>query len=131
MTRTAVWMIIVVCAAVLSVGCGEECMLDQMKSMVPVFEGGTVLESYSPTEEMNVIKFEVDVSSSSQQDILDYYRETMTGKGWELVDTKDYGKNGSIMEFTNAEFGTLSVQTITKKTEKTGKIPVVLSLSKN
>ena len=108
---------------------GGEDLLSKMKKEVPICQGAKVLESYMPMEKMSVIKLDVDAKKASQEDILNFYKDVMTKKGWELKGLKDYGVNGSVMELAKKDWGTLSIQTITKKTKKTGKIPVVLSLS--
>jgi hypothetical protein len=107
----------------------KEDLLAKMRQEVPIFEHAKELDAYMPNDKMSVISLEVDVSEASQQELLDFYKNTMTGKGWELKDLKDYGKNGSVMELFKEDMGTLSVMTIMKKTEKTGKIPVTLNLT--
>jgi len=121
----------VFCSVCLLAGCAQEDLLSKMKKIVPIFEGARVLESKIPTEKMSVIMMEVEVSKASQKEILDFYKDAMTKQGWELKKLKDYGKNGSVMELVKEDLGTLSVVTIMKKTEKTGKIPVTLNLTKN
>jgi hypothetical protein len=112
----------------LTTGCAQKDLLSKMKNLVPIFEGAKVTESYMPTEKMAVIRMDVEVAKSSQKELLDFYKDTMTKKGWELQKLKDYGKNGSVMVLTKNDLGTLSVVTILKKTEKTGIIPVTLNL---
>ena len=119
----------VFCSVCLLAGCAQEDLLSKMKKIVPIFEGARVLESKIPTEKMSVIMMEVEVSKASQKEILDFYKDAMTKQGWELKSLKDYGKNGSLMELVKEDLGTLSVVTIMKKTEKTGKIPVTLNLT--
>jgi len=111
--------------------CGQKDILSKMRKQVPIFDGAQVLESYIPEKNVGVIKMEIDVSKASQREILDFYKNTMTSKGWELKKLKDYGKNGSIMELVKKDTATLSVMTIMKKTQETGKIPVTLNLTKN
>jgi hypothetical protein len=53
----------------------------------------------------------------------------MTKQGWQKKSFKDYGKNGSVMELVKEDIGTLSIVTIMKKVEKTGKIPVTVNLT--
>ena len=113
-------------------GCGQKDLLSQMKEVVPIFEGAKIVDSYNtPDEKMSVIKLEVETKNwkGTQKEILDFYKGSMTQKGWEFKKLKDYGKNGSVMELVKKDFGTLAIQTVCKKTEKTGKIPVVLNLS--
>ena len=110
-------------------GCAQEDLLSKMKKVVPIFEGAQILESKIPTEKMSIIMMEVEVSKASQKEILDFYKDAMTKQGWELKSLKDYGKNGSVMELVKEDLGTLSVVTIMKKTQKTGKIPVTLNLT--
>jgi len=103
-----------------------------MKEVVPIFEGAKIVDSYNtPDEKMSIIRLEVETKNwkGTQKEILNFYKDTMTQKGWEFKKLKDYGKNGSVMELVKKDFGTLAVQTVCKKTEKTGKIPVVLNLS--
>jgi len=119
----------VFCSVCLLAGCAQEDLLSKMKKIVPIFQGARVLESKIPTEKMSVIMMEVEVSKASQKEILDFYKDTMTKQGWELKSHKDYGKNGSVMELVKEDLGTLSVVTIMKKTQKTGKIPVTLNLT--
>lgn len=121
----------VFCSVCLLAGCAQEDLLSKMKKIVPIFEGAQVLESKIPTEKMSVIMMEVEVSKASQKEILNFYKDAMTKQGWKLKKLKDYGKNGSVMELVKEDLGTLSVVTIMKKTEKTGKIPVTLNLTKN
>jgi hypothetical protein len=114
------------------VACGQQDLLSQMKEMIPIFQGANIIDSYNtPGEKMSVIRLEVATKNwkGTQKEILDYYKNTMTQKGWEFKKLKDYGKNGSVMELVKKDFGTLAVQTICKKSDKTGKIPVVLNLS--
>ncbi len=119
----------VFCLVCLFAGCTQEDLLSKMKKIVPIVEGARVLESKLATEKMSVIMMEVEVSKTSQKDLLDFYKDTMTKQGWELKSLKDYGKNGSVMELVKDDLGTLSVVTIMKKVKKTGKIPVTLNLS--
>ncbi|NNK85408.1 MAG: hypothetical protein HKO91_07655, partial [Desulfobacterales bacterium] len=98
----------VLCSICLAAGCAQEDLLSKMRNLVPIFEGAKVTESYMPTEKMAVIRMEVEVAKSSQKELLDFYKDTMTKKDWELTKLKDYGKNGSVMVLTNNEFGTLS-----------------------
>jgi hypothetical protein len=72
---------------------------------------------------------EVEANKATQKEILDFYKSTMTDQGWTLKSLKDYGKNGSVMELVKEDIGTLSVVTIMKNTDKTGKIPVTLNLT--
>jgi hypothetical protein len=118
----------VFCSICLTAGCAQEDLLSKMRKLVPIFEGAKVIESYMPTDKMAVIRMELEVAKSSQKELLDFYQDSMTSKDWELKELKDYGKNGSVMVLTNNEFGTLSVVTILKKTDKTGIIPVTLNL---
>lgn len=125
---------VIICAVLYSVcllaGCAQqEDLLSKMKKIVPVFEGAQILASKMPSEKISVIMMEVEASKASQKNILDFYQDTMTKKGWKLKKIKDYGKNGSVMELVKEDLGTLSVVTIMKKTEKTGKIPVTLNLT--
>jgi hypothetical protein len=113
------------------VSCGQQDTLSKMKKEIPIFAGAAVIESYMPEKETGVIKMEIDMSKSSQKDIFDFYKDTMTNKGWEVRKFKDYGKNGSVMEMVKDDTGTLSVMTIMKKVEKTGKIPLTLNLNLN
>lgn len=115
-------------SAYLSTGCTPEDLLSKMNKIVPIFEGATVTESYMPTEKMAVVRMEVETAKSSQKELLDFYKETMTEADWELKTLKDYGKNGSVMTLTKNDVGTLSIVTILKKTDKTGIIPVTLNL---
>lgn len=110
-------------------GCGQDDLLGKMKEMVPIFEGANILESKVADEKMGIIMMEVDSSKAKQKEIFDFYKATMTKQGWELNSFKDYGKNGSVMELVKKDIGTLSVVTIMKKVEKTGKIPVTLNLT--
>ena len=119
----------VFCSVCLLAGCAQEDLLSKMKKIVPIFEGARVLESKLATEKMSIIMMEVEVSKASQKEILDFYKDDMTKQGWELKSLKDYGINGSVMELVKEDLGTLSVVTIMKKTEKTGKIPVTLNLT--
>jgi len=120
---------IVFCLVCLFAGCTQEDLLGKMKKIVPIVEGARVLESKLATEKMSVIIMEVEVSKTSQKDLLDFYKDTMTKQGWELKSLKDYGKNGSVMELVKDDLGTLSVVTIMKKVKKTGIIPVTLNLT--
>jgi outer membrane murein-binding lipoprotein Lpp len=119
----------VFCSVCLLAGCAQEDLLSKMKKIVPIFEGARVLESKMPTEKMSVIMMEVEASKASQKEILDFYKDAMTKQGWEVKSLKDYGEDGSVMELAKENLGTLSVVTITKKTGKTGKIPVTLNLT--
>ena len=119
----------VFCSVFLLAGCAQEDLLSKMEKIVPIFEGAQVLESKLATEKMSVIMMEVEVSKASQKEIIDFYKDAMTKQGWELKSLKDYGKNGSVMELLKEDLGTLSVVTIMKKTQKTGKIPVTLNLT--
>jgi hypothetical protein len=120
----------VFCSIFLFLGCSkEDDVLGKMKKMIPLFEGATVVESKVAEEKMAVIMMEVETSKASQKDIFDFYKDTMTKEGWELKKFKDYGKNGSVMELAKEDVGTLSVVTIMKKVEKTGKIPVTVNLA--
>ncbi len=110
-------------------GCGQSDILSKMKKQIPIFEGAQVIDSYMPEEKMGVIKMEIQVSKASQKEILEFYKDTMISKGWELKKLKDYGKNGSVMELTNKDLSMLSVMTIMKKVQDTGKIPVTLNLT--
>lgn len=116
------------CSICLLAGCAQENLISKMKKIVPIFEGAQVLESKIPSEKMSIIMMEVELSKASQKEILDFYKDAMTKQGFELKKFKDYGKNGSIMELVKEDVGTLSVVTIMKKTQKTGKIPVTLNL---
>ena len=129
MNKIHVLICAVFCSVCLLAGCAQEDLLSKMKKIVPIFEGARVLESKIPTEKMSVIMMEVEVSKASQKEILDFYKDAMTKQGWELKSLKDYGNNGSLMELVKEDLGTLSVVTIMKKTEKTGKIPVTLNLT--
>ena len=124
---------VIICAVFCSVwllaGCAQEDLLSKMEKIVPIFEDARVLESKLATEKMSVIMMEVEVSKASQKEIIDFYKDAMTKQGWELKSLKDYGKNGSVMELLKEDLGTLSVVTIMKKTQKTGKIPVTLNLT--
>jgi len=111
--------------------CGQQDTLSKMNKEIPIFEGAEVIESYMPEKKTGVIKMEIDMSKSSQNEIFDFYRDTMANKGWKTKKFKDYGKNGSIMEMVKDDTGTLSVMTIMKKVEKTGKIPLTLNLTIN
>jgi hypothetical protein len=111
--------------------CGQQDTLSKMNKEIPIFEGAEVIESYMPEKKTGVIKMEIDMSKSSQKEIFDFYRDTMANKGWKSKKFKDYGKNGSIMEMVKDDTGTLSVMTIMKKAEKTGKIPLTLNLTVN
>jgi len=118
------------CLIFLVSGCSkEDDVLGKMKKMVPLFEDATVVESKVADEKMAVVMMEVDTSKASQKDIFDFYKDTMTKQGWELKNFKDYGKNGSVMELVKEDIGTLSVVTIMKKVEKTGKIPLTVNLT--
>ena len=118
------------CLIFLVSGCSkEDDVLGKMKKMIPLFEDATVVESKVADEKMAVIMMEVDTSKASQKDIFDFYKDTMTKQGWELKNFKDYGKNGSVMELVKEDIGTLSVVTIMKKVEKTGKIPLTVNLT--
>ena len=118
------------CLIFLVSGCSkEDDVLGKMKKMVPLFEDATVVESKVADEKMAVVMMEVDTSKASQKDIFDFYKDTMTKQGWELKNFKDYGKNGSVMELAKEDIGTLSVVTIMKKVEKTGKIPLTVNLT--
>ncbi|MFC2171943.1 hypothetical protein ACFLU6_04850 [Acidobacteriota bacterium] len=127
--KTYVAFSVLFCVALFFVGCEKDTLMTEMKRVIPVIEGATVLKSYLPNEKMAVMELEVDASKVPQKAILDFYQNTLTKQGWESKGIKDYGKNGSLMELKKKDWGTLSVQTITKKTDKTGKIPFVLSLS--
>lgn len=116
------------CAISIMGGCGGNDLLCEMKEEVPVFEGAEILKSYMPTDKMSVIQLEVEASKATQHDILSFYEKTMTKKGWGFVGVEDYGADGSVMELIKKDRGTLSIQTITKKTKETGIIQVVLSL---
>jgi hypothetical protein len=119
----------VFCSVCLLAGCAQEDLLSKMKKIVPIFEGAKILESKLPTEKMSIIMMEVEVSKASQKEIFDFYKDAMTEQNWELKSLKDFGKNGSVMELVKEDLGTLSVVTIMKKTQKTGKIPVTLNLT--
>jgi hypothetical protein len=124
--------VVAVCGAVFAlVACAKEDLLGEMKKAVPIYEGAEVMKSYMPMEKMSVIQMEVDASKASQKEVLRFYEDTLTQKGWELASSKDYGKDGSVLEWVKKDWGTLSIQTITKKTPETGKMPVILSLSTN
>ena len=124
---------LLICAVLYSVcliaGCAQDDLLSKMRKIVPIFEGAQILESKLPTDKMSIIMMEVEVSKASQKEILDFYKDAMTKQNWELKSLKDYGKNGSVMELVKEDSGTLSVVTIMKKTQKTGKIPVTLNLT--
>ena len=124
---------VLICAVFYSVcllaGCAQEDLLSKMKKIVPIFEGAQILESKLATDKMSIIMMEVEVAKASQKEILDFYKDAMTKQNWELKSLKDYGINGSVMEMVKEDLGTLSVVTIMKKTQKTGKIPVTLNLT--
>ena len=128
-TKIGVLICVFFCSICLLAGCAQEDLLSKMKKVVPIFEGAQIVESKIPTEKMSIIIMEVEVSKASQKEILNFYKDAMTKQGWELKKLKDYGKNGSVMELVKEDLGTLSVVTIMKKTEKTGKIPVTLNLT--
>lgn len=127
--RICVLIYAVFCSIFLLLACGQEKLLTKMKNEVPIYEGAKVLESYMPEENMSVIKIEVEASKASKKDILSFYKDAMTKKGWEIKLDKDYGGSGALMELVKKDWGTLSIQPLTKKTRKTGKIPVILNLS--
>lgn len=127
--KTNVYVSLAVFSILVLAGCGQQDTLSIMKKQIPIFDGAKVIESYMPEKNAGVIKMEIDVSNSSQKEIFDFYKDTMTSKNWELEKFKDYGKNGSVMELVKEDTGTLSVMTIMKKVEKTGKIPLILNLT--
>jgi len=129
--KTHIRVSMAVIAILVLASCSQQDTLSEMKKQIPIFEGAEVIESYMPEKKTGVIKMEMDMSKSSQKEILDFYKDTMASKGWELKKFKDYGKNGSIMELVKDDMGTLSVMTIMKKVEKTGKIPLTLNLTIN
>jgi hypothetical protein len=100
-----------------------------MRKIVPIFEGAQILESKLPTDKMSIIMMEVEVSKASQKEILEFYNDAMTKQNWELKSLEDYGKDGIVMELVKEDLGMLSVVTIMKKTQETGKIPVTLNLT--
>ncbi len=128
-TKNCVLICVVFFSTILLLACGQEKLLTKMKNEVPIYEGAVVLESYMPEESMSVIKIEVEASKASKKDILSFYKDAMTKKGWEIKLDKDYGGSGALMQLAKKDWGTLSIQPMTKQTKKTGKIPVVLSLS--
>jgi len=129
--KTHIHVSVAVITILVFLSCGQQDTLSKMNKEIPIFEGAEVIESYMPEKKTGVIKMEIDMSKSSQNEIFDFYRDTMANKGWKTKKFKDYGKNGSIMEMVKDDTGTLSVMTIMKKVEKTGKIPLTLNLTIN
>ena len=129
--KTHIHVISAIITILVLISCGQQDTLSRMNKEIPIFEGAEVLESYMPEKHTGVIKMEIDMSKSSQKEVFDFYKDTMANKGWETKKFKDYGKNGSIMEMVKDDTGTLSVMTIMKKAEKTGKIPLTLNLTIN
>ena len=130
-TKFSVLIFSTFCFVYLLVACGQEDLLSKMKKTVPIFEGARILETKLATKKTSIIMMEVEESKASQKEILDFYKDAMTKQGWQLMNHKDYGKNGSVMELVKENMGTLSIVTILKKTQKTGKIPVTLNLTIN
>ena len=110
-------------------GCSKEDPLGRLKKLAPIFENAKIIESKVADGKMGIITMEVEANKATQKEILDFYKSKMTDQGWTLKSYKDYGKDGSVMELVKENVGTLSVVTIMKNTEKTGKIPVTLNLT--
>ena len=78
---------------------------------------------------MSIIQFEIEAIQASEEKILDFYKNTMTEKGWEFKELKQWPGNGSVLSITKKDWATLSTQTITRQIKDTGKIKVVLNLT--
>jgi len=116
-------------AALVFTACAGEDLVEAMRELVPLYEGATILDTGNvPGERESIIQFEVDASLSSEDDIIDFYRDAMTERGWEFEEIKRWPGNGSVFSMTEADWGTLTVQTVTREIESTGKIRVVLNL---
>lgn len=111
-------------------GCEKKTVLTEMKELVPLLEGATVSDSYMPDTKTAVMKVIIDASIKSNKDILDFYKDQMSKKGWEQKTFKDYGEDGCVMELAEKDSRILAIQTITKATQKTGKIDIIFNLTK-
>jgi hypothetical protein len=116
---------------VVVVACGRENLLDEMKVMVPMHHGACVVEAKEvPEERESIIQFDIEASEASEDDIIEFYKTAMTDRGWEFEELERWAGNGSVFSMTREGYGTLTIQTVTKQVEQTGKIRVVLNLKR-
>ena len=121
--------IAVIVALLVAASCLKESILEEMRQAVPVQEGASIVEAKEiPGEGEGIIQYDIEASQSSEDDIIEFYRSRMTESGWKFEDIERWAGNGSVFSMTREDRSTLTIQTITKQTEKTGKIRVVLNL---
>jgi len=64
-------------------------MPDEFPKDVPIFPGATPMASMSAPDEGIVVTFKSD---KDQQDILDFYRSSLSDDGWEILDEPLFGQ---------------------------------------
>ena len=122
-----------ICLVLLLGACGQKDLIEEMKKEVPLYQGAKIVKTSNPDEKTSVIQYEVAASEASEEDkIIDFYKDSMTKKGWEFQENelKRWKNNGSVFSLTKQNVGTLSVQTIIRGVEKTKKMTVVLNLTR-
>lgn len=112
-------------------GCNGQTLLDEMQVVVPIYKSGKILQTKNiPAENMSIIQYELDASDTSEESLINFYKSSMTHKGWKLEKLKKYPGNGSIFSFSKKESPLLSVQVITRAIKQNGKMKVVLNFSR-
>jgi hypothetical protein len=124
-------IVVAVVALLVVASCPRESILEEMRQVVPLQEGARLVEAKEiPGEGEGIMQYDIEAAQSSEDDIIEFYRSRMTESGWKFEDIERWAGNGSVFSMTCEDQGTLTVQTVTKQTEKTGKIRVVLNLKR-
>lgn len=111
-------------------GCNGQTLLDEMQMEVPIYKTGKILETKNlPDENISIIQYELDATNTTEDGLINFYKSSMTQKGWELEKLKKFSGNGSIFSFLKKGSPILSIQVITHGIKQNGKIKVVLNFS--
>jgi hypothetical protein len=111
--------------------CNGQTLLDEMEAVVPIYKTGKVLQTKNlPDENMSIIQYELDATNVTENSLINFYKSSMTPKGWEIKKLEKFSGNGSVFSFSKKESPLLSVQIITRGIKQNGKIKVVLNFSR-
>lgn len=115
----------------LILGCGSQTLIDEMLAEVPIYQKGKIVQkSELPAERMSIIQYEINATEATEDSLVSFYKDSMLPKGWELNELKQYAGDGSVFTFTKKEQATLTIQVISKGVRQSGKLKVVLNLTR-
>lgn len=110
-------------------GCKGKNIAEDFRAMIPAVQSAKIVQTRNlPEQKMSILQYEVSANETTEEEIIDFYKDRFAEKGWKLKEMQNYAGNGSVFSFTD-ESSEVSIQTITKGIKDQGKLKVVINLS--